>query len=305
MIDVLASEGHFRDHLLPIWSALPEEHRGAFGPPYQRQDAVLVASYGDHKRARELGYTRIARMEHGAGQSYAGDPKSARVPNYAGGDDADDVGLFLVPGPHPAKRWGDRYPDARVGLVGCPKLDTLPRADGPSTTVALSFHFNAGVGCPEGDGAFRWYRDLLPVLARRFDLIGHAHPRHAERIRPWFRQVRVPFVETFAEVCQRAAVYVCDNSSTIFEFAATDRPVVLLNTPAYRRDVEHGLRFYEAAGVGIQARPSTVVEAIEQALVDAPEDQAARHRALELVYPSEVRSGAAARAAQLLVDWAA
>jgi hypothetical protein len=119
VIDLVATERHFRDHLEPIRDALPASLRGdvitdpeATGPAPQGR-AVLVASYGDHKRARALGYERIARAEHGAGQSYAGDPASADIPNYAGGRDAEDVGLFLVPGPHPARGGGGGGPPPR------------------------------------------------------------------------------------------------------------------------------------------------------------------------------------------------
>ena len=46
-----------------------------------------------------------------------------------GGDDNDDVGLFLVPNEHAANRWRERYPSASVEVVGCPRLDALPRAE--------------------------------------------------------------------------------------------------------------------------------------------------------------------------------
>jgi hypothetical protein len=300
MIDALATEAHFAAHIRPIWDALPVhgDMITAEDPARRISDAVLVASYGDHKRARAMGYSRIARMEHGAGQSYAGDPKSADVPNYAGGRDAEDVGLFLVPGPHPAARWQAAYPEARVEMTGLTK--TLPGLEpGARPVVALSFHFAAYLGCPEGDGAFRWYRNLIPALARRFDLIGHAHPRHASRIRPWFARAGVPFVTDFDEVCRRASVYACDNSSTLFEFASTGRPVVLLNGPHYRRTVEHGLRFWEASHVGVHAQPATVAEALERALTDGADERRARHHALGLVYAGD----GADQAANVIVDW--
>jgi hypothetical protein len=302
MIDALATEPHFAAHIRPVWDALPQRGRFLTAPGEPAYTSVIVASYGDHKRAREMGYRRIVRMEHGAGQSYAGDPDTADVPNYAGGRDADDVGLFIVPGPHPAARWQTAYPAACVASVGLTKaLPGLEWKGGP--VVALSFHYAAYLGCPEGDGAFRWYRNLIPKLAKRFALIGHAHPRHASRIRPWFARSGVPFVTDFEEVCRQASVYACDNSSTLFEFAATGRPVVLLNGPHYRRTVEHGLRFWEAAHVGVHAQPATVVEAIERALADAPEEQRAREHALDLVYSQ--RTGGAESAAAAIDDWLA
>jgi hypothetical protein len=60
-------------------------------------------------------------------------------------------------------------------------------------------------------------------------------------------------VASLREVQRRAAVYVCDNSSSMYEFAATGRPVVVLDLPegrikgiGYRRNINHGLRFWDA-----------------------------------------------------------
>lgn len=304
MIDVLAIEPQFAEHARPVWQALPPFLRGEFGPSVTSTNPVLVSSHGDLRVARALGRTEIAYLEHGAGQSYGGDPGSARHRSYAGGEDHEDVSLFLVPGPHPAARWREAYPAARVEMVGSPRLDSLPGREGDAApVVALSFHFNAMAGCQESNGLWRWYRHLIPTLAKRFDLIGHAHPRWSDRIRPWFQRAGVPFVDRFEDVCRRASVYVCDNSSTIFEFASTGRPVVLLNAPEYRRSVDHGLRFWSASHVGVNAKPKDVVERIVEALEDAPERQVNREQALSLVYGH--RSGGAGRAAAALVDWLA
>ena len=108
----------------------------------------------------------------------------------------------------------------------------------------------------------------------------------------------------FADVCRRADVYITDNSSTLFEFAATGRPVVVLNAPEFRRNVNHGLRFWEAATVGVQVdHPRDLVAAVASALEDPEPSQNAREAALAIVYT--YRSGGASRAAAALSDWAA
>jgi hypothetical protein len=67
---------------------------------------------------------------------------------------------------------------------------------------------------------------------------------------------------------------------------------VVLNSTAYRRDVHHGLRFWDAADVGIQVnRPQELAPAVERALAG---DIANREHALDIVYA--YRSGAAERA---------
>ena len=80
--------------------------------------------------------------------------------------------------------------------------------------------------------------------------------------------------------------------------------MVVLNSPRYRRNIDHGLRFWEASGVGINVAVTDDLEdAVRLALTDPPEQRAAREAALDLVYA--YRTGGAARAAAALVDWAA
>jgi CDP-glycerol glycerophosphotransferase (TagB/SpsB family) len=102
-------------------------------------------------------------------------------------------------------------------------------------------------------------------------------------------------VPRFEDVCRRADVYVCDNSSTLFEFAATGRPVVLLNSAAWPKGRGPGLRFWEAAGVGVQVdRPADLGDAVQRAIELWGPDVRARQAALDIVYA--FRSGAAERA---------
>ena len=305
-LDAIASEGHFADHLLPVWMALPEEMRGTFyrktRPPVSSQK-TLVASSGDLYRSRKLGRP-TAIMEHGCGQSYGGDRKSANHSSYAGGG-SRDAQLFLHPGPHPAGRDRERYPDARVEIVGCPKLDALPRKErnGPPV-VAIGFHWDCRISSETRTGAPHFMYSLHALAKTGIKILGHGHPRIIDRLAPYYSKYGIEVVRSFAEVCARADLYLCDNSSSLFEFAATGRPVVVLNPPKYRREVHHGLRFWEAATVGIQVTPrESLAEAVSAALADPPAQREAREAALTLVYA--YRSGAAQRAAAVLTDWLA
>lgn len=346
MITALASERQFIDHLAPIWDALPDRIRGdflvepslmahalalgiegvptprpvripAYPPPRYDGPLMLVASYGDLKVARRLGYGPFVRAEHGAGQSYLGDQNRSPISgSYAGGTDHDDVELFLVPNQQAADRWQAAYPSARVELVGCPRLDSLPHrehalfhettfVDGDKPVVAISFHWQTPMSLgPEAQTALGEYQGILPDLARRFQVIGHAHPKGdwPERMRRVYEKAGIEFVRDFDDVCRQADVYVCDNSSTLFEFASTGRPVVLLNSRFYRRDVSHGLRFWDAATVGMQVDgPEHLLDTIDAALADPLEQQAAREQALSLVY--QPRTNGAAYAATAITDW--
>ena len=336
MIDAVAVEPHFLDHIAPVWSALPRRGRLLVasdlmgrsrrlgldaepidvvalkrGEPHPPKAApgdgplALVASIGDTKIARRLGYRRFVSMEHGAGQAYLGDQRAARNPSYAGGADREDSVLFLQPNAYSADLVRAAYPAARVEVVGSPRLDSLPAREPGPLTVAISFHWPGQMVAPEAGTAEGHFRSVLPELAKRFRVIGHAHPKAdwPARMRQAYARAGIPFVDDFDGVCRGADVYVCDNSSTLFEFAATGRPVVVLNSPMYRRNVRHGLRFWDAAHVGINVdQPGHLIAAVERALEHRPEDVAAREDALETVYA--YRHGAAERAADAIAAYA-
>lgn len=253
-----------------MWEALPADVRGTFHAATNRgahrhaaeigipvtagrrpstdPGLVVVAAYQDLAR---VGRRPAVLMEHGAGQSYTDTNRG-----YAGGDGRDTVVLFLCPNEHSAGRNRAAYPFADVVTVGCPKLDRWlrnpPRPD-PSV-IALSWHWPNTV-IPEARSALEEYRPVLADAvaswrADGFDVIGHAHPRANGTLAPVYAELGVPHVHDFADVIERASVYVCDNSSTMFEAAALGRTVVVVNSRHYRRDVEHGLRFWSHSGIG-------------------------------------------------------
>jgi len=331
MLDALAYEPHFLDHLAPVWTALDQPGRflvppellsravgyGVAAEPLRvdmRRPAAgdparcaLVASYGDMKKARRLGYGSFAFLEHGIGQAYLGESRSSANghPSYAGGIDRGDVGLFLVPNTYCAELWQRAYPGATVAVVGSPKLDTLPRREyGPGPVVAVSFHWNCPIA-PETRASWSHFLPVLPELARHHRVIGHGHPRILPQLERFYRRMGIEVVPDFTDVCRRADLYVCDNSSTLYEFASTGRPVVVLNAPWYRRYVDHGLRFWEAATVGVQVdEPGDLLDGVERALADPVTQKAARHDALYRVYsPRGVLPSAVDRTVAAITEW--
>lgn len=323
MLDFIAGERHFGDHLYPIWGALPAALRGTFHVPEQLlglasaagvaasplADAgpgglTVVASYSDLKVARDLG-RRAVYCEHGAGQSYVG----TRSGSYIGALDRAGVVAVLVPGPDAARRHEAVHPTIRAHPIGCPKLDRhhaspCPLPDG--AVVAVSFHWNCRV-CRETQGAHRHYRSGFARLAERFRVIGHGHPRAIGYLRRDYEEAGIEVVEDFDEVIERATVYCVDNSSTLYEWASLDRPCVVLNAPWFRRDVEHGLRFWSHADVGPMVwHPSLLPEAVETALADPPEMAERRREIIRDVYlacDGKAARRAAAALAEIGKEW--
>lgn len=430
MIHAYASRAHYAEHLRPIFDQLPERMRGEFwssrrsqtwGIPLpesrRRPDGpVMVAAYVD---ARKLtGTTELIYVEHGAGQSYDGDPAGRGHGSYSGGSGLDAVALFLCPRQELVDRWVDVYATPSV-VVGCPRLDywhtrmvgrgvlgegrteterlldldrseaedrlrpgpgrsqtsasasggvvdgdgnlagqSRPRmpqpgdrlsggdslrapslreslaseerdAEGKSrslashrpgkgvqegprihagehlcdsgrsttvpdlpegTVVAFSFHWENPL-VPESRSALAHYRRHLGPLigairASGGEVIGHGHPRAWGALWRLWKELGVEAVPELDAVFGRASVFVADNTSALYEFASLDRPVVVLNAPWYRRDVEHGLRFWETIP-GIQVDDGTdLLDAVAEAVADPPYLSAVRRDAVARTYAS-------------------
>lgn len=331
-IHFMAAERHYLAHLAPVWKALPAQHRGQIMVPLsllehaEREQvpvtpvldpaaktdlrqlvlrepaAVVVASILDLQRAEREGM-RCALLEHGAGQTYNGPAQS-----YAGGMGRERLLAYLAPGEHPAEKHRAVYSGHRVEAIGSPWLDRFfarpPYTAWPDKPViAVSFHWPCAL-FPETFWTWPFFREELERIARfgRWQILGHGHPRAWDKLEGWWKGLGVEPVEDFEEICRRASLYCVDNSSTAYEFAAaTGRPVVLMNSPSYRRHVDHGLRFWDAIP-GLQVdRPEDLEAVWELALTDPPEAKEARTEALRKVYWA-LDGRASERAANILVE---
>lgn len=313
-VDFACSREHFVDHLAPVWRTM--RNRGRFCVPDHlmaharacgvepspmdvlpaARGPVAVAAYVDLRPLAAAG-RHLILFEHGAGFTFG-------VPHvsYAGGlRERARVRLFACTNDWVERANARAIPGCITAVVGCPKLDALialPAPKNPEPVVAVAFHWDCRVA-PETSSAYSHFKSALPALAERFRVIGHAHPRNRSDMREVFDGLGIEFVEGFADVCRRADLYVNDASSTLYEFAALDRPVVVLNAPWYRRGKHLGLRFWDCEDVGVPCdEPGDLVAAVEYALCDPLEQKQLRAMATELVYP--YLGTAAQRAAEVL-----
>lgn len=304
-----ASRPQYAEHLAPIFDALPAADRAAFRAPRNQPwgtpglidpgDPVLVASYTD---AKAIARRDLIYVEHGAGQTYQADVRSAGHGAYSGGAGLDAVRLFIAPSEKVAARWRVTYPAASAVAVGCPRIDRYHRSPAPNgPTIAVTFHHQGGL-VPENTWAMPHYRRALAASvaawrAAGFAVVGTGHPSAESALRRLWGAIRVPWATT-DEVFRDGSVLVADNTSLAFEFmAATDRPVLWLDAPWYRRDVDHGLRFWTEADSGLRiGDPADLAEAALAAFADPPEIAARRRATAARVY-ANVDGRAAERAA--------
>lgn len=320
VIDVFASEASYWRHLAPVvaellarghearvWSRASSQPWGA--PVLFRHEPACVAVCASASDARYLAPQRVTYVEHGAGQTYVG-----ATHGYAGGADLGNVVLFLAPGDRVARAWRRSYPQVPVETVGSPALDQ--HLDGSRTRdvaesydrntirrVVVTEHWPCFVAHETRPGMRHFDRGIRE-LARleAIQLIGHAHPKGRMTWDRW-SALGITELERDPDVVLRSAdLLIADNTSLMYEAAALDVPVLACNAPWYRRDVEHGLRFWSHVP-GIQVDTvGTFIPAVVAALDDPPEAHDLRARASAHVY-AHLDAGAAARAVDAIERW--
>lgn len=249
LIDAYASNRHYADHIRPIWNQLP--NRGTWWDAQPKSDGpFLVASGHD---LRKIWPRPAILIEHGAGQTYVGG--GARQ-GYAGGPGRGNVVLFVCPNERVAALNKKAYPQART-VVAAPRVEQLTKIVREPEKPAVSFHWDCRVS-PEARTAWPHYQTL------DLDVLGHGHPRQWGQFRRWWQTKQVEPVESFEDVIRRASAYAVDNSSTLYEAAACGIPTVAMNAPWYRRDVHHGLRFWDLTGRMVD-HPDELEEALKDA----------------------------------------
>lgn len=302
-----ASRSHYAAHLEPVRDAVGGVAFGTRQSLWGRLDTptaslVVVASAVDALRFADR---RVVYIEHGSGQSYQGDPDGARSSSYSGGPGLGHVVLFVCPNEAVAARWSAVYPDAVTAVVGCARLDQhhdrravrlpgLPR-------VAFTFHWDCKL-CPETRSGWRWWRDTVIgcCQATGYEVAASAHPR-APGTLSTFRSMGVPVFDDVDKLLSWADVLVADNTSALYEACALGVGTVVLNAPWYRRDMDHGLRFWSHVP-GRMIDEKTDLEAAIRAEIEHPDDyRYVREHAAQAAYGGMVDGQATKRAAAAII----
>lgn len=276
-IDVVASEPHFLDHIAPIALALGDQLGTVYtgsrpntkrvddrwgltvqaGYPHTGREPCLVANVHDLTQVAS-GRPAIF-VEHGAGQTYTdgGNLLVEQHPSYAGGDNRHAVRLFLAINETTAAKDRARYPDARVEVVGSPWVDHLAEVRRDRyygglaqqlPIVAFCWHYDLAIVPETRSARSYWWETMRELHADGEYLVaGSGHPRayRDERLAERYQALGIPSWADLAQVVAHADVLCFDNTSAGFEAMAAGVPVVALNAPWYRKDVHHGLRFWE------------------------------------------------------------
>lgn len=308
-VDVIASLPHYLAHMLPIWERLPDDMKGDIhdlvypvSPP-ARHRIGMVAGWQDVQTLRP--HHRMIYVEHGAGQTYEGDEKSALQPGYSasGGFRHGGVELFLSPSPTVAARWKT----APAHAVGCPKLDEYilmpPVTD---RAVCFAWHWDSGVS-PEARTALPHFVAVLAEVVDRFTqagvtVYGHGHPRWEGAIDRVLSECGMTVLRTEREVFNKAAALFVDNSSIGLEFLALGRPVVWMNAPWYRRNIHHGGRFWNwTNGVPTISEPAELITFDVNTLLTKPISTQAQQTVIDVYGPMD--GNASQRAADVIAQY--
>lgn len=251
LVDVWASRPHYLDHLRPIFDALPKEVQGLVRPATEKPLPGRLTMVASGRDAQKISLTNpIIYVEHGAGQAYLGDEHAwvREHPSYSGGGGVKLQNLVGVIAP--SKEVAARWTTAPAVAVGCPKLDKY-RGLVPMNrnSVCFTFHWEATL-CPEAGTVWWHWAAGMPGIVKSLQeqgltVFGHSHPRWGDALFEPMLDAGMTLLRTDADVFRAAGMLIADNTSLLPEMASLYRPVALLNCPQYRREVEHGGRFWE------------------------------------------------------------
>mgnify|MGYP003577968238 CR=1 FL=1 len=262
---MLARADHLASHIDAIWLHLPESLRGqrlvdvhARAPKHwAHDDIVMVASFLD---IGCTGKRRTIYVEHGAGQQYNGNGAAADY--YHGGEHPDHVNGYIGPRPAVIESW--QRPGFATGAPVCDPYELFAT----DKVAAITFPY-VPLGarlCPEMGSAFEHYVERMADVVRAlrdhgYEVLGHRHPRFNHLRNYWQRHHGIPEA-TVHEVRARAQLLIADNTSLMYEMLYLGRDVIALNAPWFRRNVEHGLRFWSHAPSVQADNPDELIELV-------------------------------------------
>lgn len=248
-VHIVARAPHLASHMDAIWFHLPDELRGdrivdthARAPKHwDHRDVVMVAGYPD---IFATGDRRTIYVEHGAGQSYVQADKMGAKNYFHGGEHPEFVIGYIGPRQSVIDAWAK--PGFAAGAPICDPYELFA----PDQVAVITFHNNppAARYVPEMGTAFEHYRDRMGAIVgalrnQGYEVLGHRHPRFNHMRGYWEREHGIR-ESTAHEVRERAQLLICDNSSFAYEMMYLGRDCISMNAPWYRRDVEHGQRFW-------------------------------------------------------------
>jgi len=295
-IDFYASEIHYFDHIVPIWNKLPIKYKGVFYVSlevltkrqlldrsdfqigFPNDNLTLVASYKDYQKTKG----KVIFGEHGIGHNYGNGH-----PAYVGGSGKERVVLFL--NQHLLSNNTNKlaYPNAKNVIIGTPKMDNVKelefRPNNRKPIVCISFHWDCMV-CNNTRSAYYYYKNVIGQLAKceEFTLIAHGHPRRNELE---LQAYGIKYYSDLNEVMEIADIYVNDNSSSMYEFINTGKPVIVLNCPLYDKHKDTGIRFWRyICGVQVD-RPCDLKQAILNELANPEHYRELRDGIVNALYP--------------------
>lgn len=315
-IDAVATYTHCAEHILPIFKALPDSLRGKFytynrkveGIVYSHNvipehltsgkrpvsdNPILVAGIRDLRKVSPVLRPAIL-VEHGVGMSYR--DCAFRNPSYPGGIGLRlQVSLILSTNQQAADKDREVGPTYRdVAVIGAPKLDSLHNSlkgyrhdpNKQPTSIAIATCWDCKV-CPETRTALPFYKKVIPLLTKYYHVvIGHVHPRATNSIYSFYAKNCIYPEISWPSVMRNADLLISDTGSAMYEFASLNKPVVVLNCPHYRKNIYHGLRFWDYIP-GIECdNPEDLLDAVQIAWSDPEDLQEKRRIATEYCYPN-------------------
>lgn len=291
----LASNSRYARHVSAVWRHLPDDVRGEFRSGrrltdrgWDKNDLVIVGGFYDIDLVSRH---KMIYVEHGAGQAYNGDRLSANHACYHGGVHPESVIGYISPRQDVADSWG-----RPAFAAGCPAVEEIVRT--PVERAVITFHWDAHSVCSEARSALLHYYQELPTVVdslrtQGFEVVGHWHPNDRAGERRW-RRLGVETSSDVNDLLATAKLVIADNTSFMYEAALLGVPTLALNAPWYRREVSHGLRFWDYVPGDQVDEPEQLAQFNFRQYCEDDMSRDVRERAVKYCYGSNVGGKAAA-----------
>lgn len=248
----VASQDNYKDHLYPLFERMPGKRtiaKSIEGWSTTPGDTIVTAAQRDFIATKDMDGTHVY-MEHGVGLQTHKQSTILTLNKYQP--------MVLVPNWYTVNDLRKNHFTGDIYVVGTPKMEKLRKVQAGTDTLAFSFHWT-------GKGK-NWTRFKEPIqqLADMYPVIGHGHPKDWDRLATYWESIGIEAVKDFEDVVDRAYLLVCDHSSIIYEWAALDRPVILLDNSRLAENKSRftSLRYTDYSEVGPEATPDSLVDEV-------------------------------------------
>lgn len=276
---IFGSSLQYKNHSRPLYNTLHkivdvELLENDYVPRSKRNNYFITFGYGDYIKL--LGYNipgdRIIYAEHGVCEFYWEDETKVPVSGWGSitFSEVDKPLIHLAPNQRACDIFSRSHRSVVTGVYETDWIKDWKFNRNKVPIVCLSSHWNQRGNVYTSSYFDHYFNKIRTAVCKRlgWELVLHGHPRNSGKLKYRAYSENLRWIKDFKEVVETCDIYICDNSSSIFSFASSHKPVILLNPPNVTMDTtpSFNFRFWEHADIGIHINFNDPIDIIEDKL---------------------------------------